>query len=300
MESPPLFDLKTYLQAKQEQVNDELVRSLPPAESSRIADAMRYSVLAGGKRLRPVLCLAAAEAVGGRSEDVINTAVAIELIHTYSLIHDDLPAMDDDVLRRGKPTCHVAYDEATAILTGDALLTLAFQLLASPEDTADVPADKRLQVIHAVAAAAGHKGMIGGQMADIGSEGNRIALSRLEQLHMMKTGALINAAITTGAILGGATSEQIRHLHKYAQNIGLAFQIIDDILNVEGDPALLGKAVGTDEEKKKSTYPALLGLVESRKLAASRVKEALQALEYFDKKADPLRAIAKYVIDRKR
>jgi geranylgeranyl diphosphate synthase type II len=151
-----------------------------------------------------------------------------------------------------------------------------------------------------IAAAAGCEGMIGGQMADIGSEGNRIALSRLEQLHMMKTGALINAAITTGAILGGATSEQIRHLHKYAQNIGLAFQIIDDILNVEGDPALLGKAVGTDEEKKKSTYPALLGLVESRKLAASRVKEALQALEYFDKKADPLRAIAKYVIDRKR
>jgi geranylgeranyl diphosphate synthase, type II len=300
MESPPLFDLKTYLQSKQQQVNDELVQSLPPSESSRIADAMRYSVMAGGKRLRPVLCLAAAEAVGDRCEDALNTAVALELIHTYSLIHDDLPAMDDDVLRRGKPTCHVAFDEATAILTGDALLTLAFQLLASPEGMADVPADKRLHVINAVAAAAGHKGMIGGQMADIGSEGNRIALSRLEQLHMMKTGALINAAITTGAILGGATSEQIRHLHKYAQNIGLAFQIIDDILNVEGDPALLGKAVGTDEEKKKSTYPALLGLVESRKLAASRVKEALQALEYFDKKADPLRAIAKYVIDRKR
>jgi geranylgeranyl diphosphate synthase type II len=300
MESPPLFDLKNYLQSKQQQVNDKLSRSLPPTATSRIADAMRYSVMAGGKRLRPVLCLAAAEAVGGRSEDVINTAVAIELIHTYSLIHDDLPAMDDDVLRRGKPTCHVAYDEATAILTGDALLTLAFQLLASPEGAADVPADRRLQVIHVVAAAAGYEGMIGGQMADIGSEGNRIALSRLEQLHMMKTGALINAAITIGAILGGATLEQIRHLHKYAKNIGLAFQIIDDILNVEGDPALLGKAVGTDEEKKKSTYPALLGLVESRKLAANRVKDALQALEYFDKKADPLRAIAKYVIDRKR
>jgi len=300
MESPPLFDLKTYLQSKQQQVNDCLIRSLPPAASSRIADAMGYSVMAGGKRLRPVLCLAAAEAVGGRSEDAINTAVAIELIHTYSLIHDDLPAMDDDVLRRGKPTCHVAYDEATAILTGDALLTLAFQMLASQEGAADVPADRRLQVIYAVAAAAGYEGMIGGQMADIGSEGNRIDLSRLEHLHLMKTGALINAAITTGAILGGGTSEQIRHLHKYAQNIGLAFQIIDDILNVEGDPALLGKAVGTDEEKKKSTYPALLGLVESRKLATNRVKEALQALEYFDKKADPLRAVAKYVIDRKR
>jgi len=244
--------------------------------------------------------LAAAETVGGRSEDAINTAVAIELIHTYSLIHDDLPAMDDDVLRRGKPTCHVAYDEATAILTGDALLTLAFQLLASPQGTAGVPADRRLQVIHLIAVAAGYEGMIGGQMADIDSEGSRIDLSRLEQLHLMKTGALINAAITTGGILGGGTSEQNRHLHQYAQNIGLAFQIIDDILNVEGDPALLGKAVGTDQEKKKSTYPALLGLVESRKLAANRVKEALQALEYFDKKADPLRAIAKYVIDRKR
>ena len=300
MESPPLFDLKTYLQSKQEQVNDELVRSLPPASSGRIADAMRYSVMAGGKRLRPVLCLAAAEAVGGRSEDALIAAVALELIHTYSLIHDDLPAMDDDVLRRGKPTCHVAFDEATAILTGDALLTLAFQLLASPEGTAGVPADRRLQVIHAVAAAAGYEGMIGGQMADIDSEGNRIDLSRLEQLHLMKTGALIDAAITTGAILGGGTSEQIRHLHKYAQNIGLAFQIIDDILNVEGDPALLGKAVGTDQQKKKSTYPALLGLAESRKLAAERVKEALQALEYFDKKADPLRAVAQYVINRKR
>jgi len=300
MESPPLFDLKTYLQSKQQQVNDCLIRSLPPAASSRIADAMGYSVMAGGKRLRPVLCLAAAEAVGGRSEDAINTAVAIELIHTYSLIHDDLPAMDDDVLRRGKPTCHVAYDEATAILTGDALLTLAFQMLASQEGAADVPADRRLQVIYAVAAAAGYEGMIGGQMADIDSEGNRIDLSRLEQLHLMKTGALIDAAITTGAILGSGTSEQIRHLHKYAQNIGLAFQIIDDILNVEGDPALLGKAVGTDQERKKTTYPALLGLVESRKMAANRVKEALQALEYFDKKADPLRAVAQYVIDRKR
>jgi geranylgeranyl diphosphate synthase type II len=300
MASPPLFDLKTYLQLKRQQVNDRLVRSLPTAASSTIADAMVYSVMAGGKRLRPVLCLAAAETVGGRSEDAINTAVALELIHTYSLIHDDLPAMDDDVLRRGKPTCHVAYDEATAILTGDALLTLAFQMLASQEGAADVPADRRLQVIYAVAAAAGYEGMIGGQMADIGSEGNRIDLSRLEHLHLMKTGALINAAITTGAILGGGTSEQIRHLHKYAQNIGLAFQIIDDILNVEGDPALLGKAVGTDEEKKKATYPALLGLVESRKLATNRVKEALQALEYFDKKADPLRAVAKYVIDRKR
>jgi len=299
MESPPLFDLKTYLQSKQQQVNDWLVRLLPPAASSRIADAMGYSVMAGGKRLRPVLCLASAEAVDGRSEDALIAAVALELIHTYSLIHDDLPAMDDDALRRGKPTCHVAFDEATAILAGDALLTLAFQLLALQKGTAGVPADRQLQVIHVVAAAAGYEGMIGGQMADIASEGHRIALSKLEQLHLMKTGALINAAIKTGAILGGGTLEQIQHLDSYAQNLGLAFQITDDILNVEGDPALLGKAVGTDEQKKKSTYPALLGLEESRKLAANRVKEALQALEYFDKKADPLRAVAQYIIDRK-
>ncbi|MEN8779655.1 MAG: polyprenyl synthetase family protein [Desulfobacterales bacterium] len=300
MESPPLFDLKTYLQSKQQQVNDRLVRLLPPAASSRIADAMGYSVMAGGKRLRPVLCLASTEAVDGRSEDALIAAVALELIHTYSLIHDDLPAMDDDALRRGKPTCHVAFDEATAILAGDALLTLAFQLLASQKGTAGVPADRQLQVIHVVAAAAGYEGMIGGQMADIASQGHRIALSKLEQLHLMKTGALINAAIKTGAILGGGTLEQIQHLDSYAQNLGLAFQITDDILNVEGDPALLGKAVGTDEQKKKSTYPALLGLEESRKLAANRVKEALQSLEYFNKKADPLRAVAQYVINRKR
>ena len=275
MESPPLFDLKTYLQSKQEQVNDRLFRSLPPAASSRIADAMSYSVMAGGKRLRPVLCLAAAEAVGGRAEDAINTAVAIELIHTYSLIHDDLPAMDDDVLRRGKPTCHVAYDEATAILTGDALLTLAFQLLASPEGAADVPADRRLQVIHAVAAAAGYEGMIGGQMADIDSEGSRIDLSRLEQLHLMKTGALINAAVITGGILGGGTSEQIRHLHKYAQNIGLAFQIIDDILNIEGDPALLGKAVGTDRGKEKIDLPCPSRSCRIKKTGSQQSKRSL-------------------------
>ena len=300
MESPPLFDLKAYLQSKQQQVNDWLVRLLPPAASSRIADAMRYSVMAGGKRLRPVLCLAATEAVGGRTEDALNTAVALELIHTYSLIHDDLPAMDDDVLRRGKPTCHVAFDEATAILSGDALLTLAFQLLASPNGTTGVPADRLLQVIHAVAAAAGYEGMIGGQMADIAAEGNRIALSRLEQLHLMKTGALINAAITTGAILGGGTAEQIRHLEEYAQNIGLAFQVTDDILNVEGDPAIMGKAVGTEESRQKTTYPALLGLAESKEYSSQLVENALTALQSFDQKADPLRAIARYIHDRNR
>lgn len=296
------MDLKAYLEERRGLVNRTLEGIIPQGRGPafRVVEAMHYSLFAGGKRLRPILCLAGAEAVGGDTLETLPVACALEMIHTYSLIHDDLPAMDDDALRRGKPTCHVAFDEATAILTGDALLTLAFQLLASQEGTAGVPADRRLQVIHAVAAAAGYEGMIGGQMADIASEGNRIALSELEQLHLMKTGALINAAVITGAILGGGTSEQVRHLDRYAQNIGLAFQITDDILNVKGDPALLGKSVGTDKEKKKSTYPALLGLEKSRKLAAERIKEALQTLEYFDKKGDPLRAVAQYIIDRKR
>lgn len=296
------MNLASRIDACRERVDKALASWLQPqpGEPARLNEALRYSVLGGGKRVRPLLVYTTGNALGVAAEALDGPACAVELIHAYSLVHDDLPAMDDDVLRRGKPTCHVAFDEATAILSGDALLTLAFQLLASPNGTTGVPADRRLQVIHAVAAAAGYEGMIGGQMADIAAEGNRIALSKLEQLHLMKTGALINAAITTGAILGGGTAEQIRHLEEYAQNIGLAFQIIDDILNVEGDPALLGKAIGTDREKKKSTYPVLLGLVESRKLAADRVKEALQALEYFDKKADPLRAVAQYVINRKR
>ncbi|MFZ0134802.1 MAG: polyprenyl synthetase family protein [Desulfobacterales bacterium] len=302
MEPSPPFDLKAYLTPKQDQVNDLLSRLLPPVDGGRIAAAMRYCVMAGGKRLRPVLCLAAAEAVGGRSENALMTAAALEFIHTYSLVHDDLPAMDDDALRRGKPTCHTAFDDATAILAGDALLTLAFQLLAAPDDMAGVSADKRLQVIVVIAEAAGYAGMIGGQMADIAAEGgqNRICLPELEQLHLMKTGALIAAAIASGAILGGGTAAQIRQLHVYAQNIGLAFQITDDILNVEGSPALLGKAVGTDREKKKSTYPALLGLEKSKSLAAEKVTAALDTLKNFDKIADPLRAIARYVIERKR
>ncbi|MFZ0242031.1 MAG: polyprenyl synthetase family protein [Desulfobacterales bacterium] len=302
METSTLFDLQTYLNSKQRLVNDLLARLLPPADGGRIAAALRYCVMAGGKRLRPVLCLAASEAVGGRSEDALKTAAALEFIHTYSLVHDDLPAMDDDALRRGQPTCHTAFDEATAILAGDALLTLAFRLLAAPEDAAGVAADRRLQIIDVIADAAGYAGMIGGQMADITAEGGEhlIDLSELERVHLMKTGALIAAAVASGAIIGGGAMEQVRQLHRYAQHIGLAFQITDDILNVEGDPALLGKAVGTDREKKKSTYPALLGLEKSKTLAAEKVTAALETLKSFDKMADPLRAIAHYIITRNR
>jgi geranylgeranyl diphosphate synthase type II len=298
----PTIDLKIYLAERQAQVNDCLDRFLPPAKSSRVADAMRYSVMVGGKRVRPILCLAAAEAVGGFSDDVLTAACAIELIHTYSLIHDDLPAMDDDILRRGKPTCHVAFDEATAILAGDGLLTMAFELLASltgtrEEDAAD---DCRIKVIYNVAAAAGHNGMIQGQMMDMTHEGKPVSPAELERLHRLKTGSLIKAAVNTGAVLGHAPFAQIRQLDEYAENIGIAFQIADDILNVEGDPARLGKATGTDSDRKKSTYPALFGLAESKELARKKVAAALKALVIFDNKADPLRTIACYVIERQR
>jgi geranylgeranyl diphosphate synthase type II len=297
----PEFDLQAYLKLKRTAVNaflENLLRDVnaPP----RIVAAMHYSVTAGGKRLRPILCLAAADAVGGRSEDVLYAGCALELIHTYSLIHDDLPVMDDDDLRRGKPTCHVAFDEATALLAGDALLTLAFEVLSQERSRSRATDAERLRVIHMVSKAAGYGGMIGGQMLDIAAEGRSIALPELERMHRLKTGAMIETAVGVGAILGGGDSIQIQQLKRYAANIGLAFQIMDDILNVEGDPNLLGKAVGTDQDRHKSTYPSLLGLDDSKALAAEIVDNALMAIELFDTKADPLRILARYIIERRR
>ncbi|MCK5485176.1 MAG: polyprenyl synthetase family protein, partial [Desulfobacterales bacterium] len=240
---------------------------------------MTYSLMAGGKRIRPVLCVAAAEAAGGNPEDALPAACALEMVHTYSLIHDDLPAMDDDALRRGKPTCHMAFDEATAILTGDALLTLAFQTLASIELSNAEQAAKWLRVIRLISYAAGYCGMIQGQMLDITSEGRQLTLAELKSLHRLKTGALIEASISSGAVLGGLNSNKISMLESYAHNIGLAFQVTDDILNVEGDPEIMGKAVGTDKLRNKSTYPSLLGLKKSKDFAGKLVENALQALE---------------------
>ena len=295
------FDLQSYLSEKQKIINarlEEIIRSC--AGNGRVTDAMLYSVTAGGKRVRPVLCMAAAEAVDGWTEDVLTAACALELIHTYSLIHDDLPAMDDDDLRRGKPTCHTAFDEATALLAGDALLTLAFQVLSSAEPTDDGGLTaKWLRVIHIIAVAAGNCGMIGGQMRDIASEGVRISIHELEKMHHLKTGALIEASISTGAILGDGNATQLKHLEIYARNTGIAFQITDDNLNVEGDPAVLGKAVGTDEARAKTTYPSLLGLKKSKELARQKINNALQALDIFDNRANPLRAIARYIVERK-
>jgi geranylgeranyl diphosphate synthase type II len=262
---------------------------------SRLVAAMRYSLMAGGKRLRPNLCLAASGAVGGDPQRALPLAAAIEMIHTYSLIHDDLPAMDDDELRRGQKTCHVAFDEATAILAGDALLTLAFQVLASmPANRPDIG----LELIRVVASAAGPRGMVAGQMLDMQSEGRTLTVAEMQNLHALKTGAMIEAALVTGAIAGGGSRDQVEAVRAYGRAVGLAFQVVDDILNVEGDPAVMGKAAGTDRARRKNSYPALLGLEKSKEFAQNLVNSAVAALAGFGAEADALRAIARYVIER--
>ena len=297
-----MFDLKSYLADVRGRVDEMLQHYLGgPSPTTQISRAMAYSVMAGGKRLRPVLCVAAAETVGGNRETVLPLACALELIHTYSLIHDDLPAMDDDEKRRGKPTCHVQFDEATAILAGDALLTLAFDILATAGSQRSSDDQHRwLLVIAQMAAAAGFKGMIEGQMRDMAFEGTVISERELESLHRLKTGKMIEVSVGSGVLVSGASKRQRHALHTYAQQIGLAFQVADDILNVKGDPERLGKATGTDQIRGKNTYPSLLGLAGAEALAGQLVNNALKALDTFDNKADPLRAIARYVIERNR
>jgi len=295
-----IFDLNNYLKEKRAVINEKITFYIQKYTSSgRLSDAMRYAVMAGGKRLRPILCIAAGETVLGVSDDhLVAAGCAVEFIHTYSLIHDDLPAMDDDSLRRGNPTCHVAFDEATAILAGDALLTLAFEVLSvEMPRCADTVADC-LKIIGMISKAAGARGMVEGQMRDMSSEGRLLSLAALESLHGLKTGALITASDETGALLAGADERQQTHLKEYARLLGTAFQVTDDILNVEGDPVVMGKAVGTDAAKKKNTYPALMGLSASREKARHLIDDALRTLDIFDTKADPLRAIAAYVIER--
>lgn len=293
------FDLNSYLSSKRKQIN-KVLGSIFADDSSKIVKAMKYSLMAAGKRIRPVLCMAAAEAVGGQNKDVIRAACALEMIHTYSLIHDDLPAMDNDKLRRGIPTCHIAFDEATAILAGDALLTLSFEFLSSTGSSQGNRSLEWINVMHIIAKAAGYKGMIEGQMQDMAAEGNQLRLKELEKMHALKTGALIEASVTAGAILGKGSDVQIQNLKAYSINIGLAFQVTDDILNVEGDPNIMGKDAGSDQLRAKSTYPGILGLESSREFAKKLVKDALKALEIFDNKANPLRAIAHYIIERKK
>ena len=293
------YDLTAYLNDKKALINSELDNIFKNLSTSRlIVQAMKYSLMAGGKRIRPILCLAATEATGGKLESSLPAACALEMIHTYSLIHDDLPAMDNDELRRGKPTCHIAFNEATAILAGDALLTLAFQILSTPV-IEESQALVWLSVIHDISVAAGYKGMIDGQMKDIISEGTLLSLVDLENMHALKTGALIEASIRCGAVLGNGSQKQIKQLGIYANNLGIAFQVTDDILNVVGNPTVMGKAIGTDKNRKKNTYPLIIGLNESKKFATKIVNNALKAIEIFDNKADPLRAIASYILKRK-
>lgn len=292
------MNLHQYLKERSEQVDAALDRYLPPlaAVPQRLHEAIRYSVLAPGKRLRPILVLASAEAVGGKPETVMPTACALECIHVFSLIHDDLPCMDDDDYRRGRLTNHKVFGEAMAMLAGDALQALAFELIA--DNAAAVAPDRVVAVIKRIANAAGTWGMVGGQVVDIESEGKEISAETLEYIHAHKTGALLTASVLAGAILCGADSAQQQALERYGRSIGLAFQIADDILDIVGDQEKIGKPVGSDEGKDKATYPKLYGLEESRRRAHAEVASAVASLEGFGEAAEPLRAIARYIVER--
>jgi geranylgeranyl diphosphate synthase type II len=295
------MDLKTYLKEKRGIVDEALEAILPGPEgpAADIIRAMRYSLFAGGKRLRPILCMAGAEAVGGNEQDVLPVACALELIHTYSLIHDDLPVMDDDDMRRGKPTSHKVFGEAVALLAGDGLLTEAFRLMTQMNSKKGVEPALLLDVIGLIAHAAGYEGMVGGQVVDIQSEGKEIDPSVVNFIHAHKTGALIAASVSSGAILGGGDENQVKALSAYGQNIGLAFQISDDILDIEGDSEQLGKNVGSDAKLGKITYPLVLGLNRSKDVQKEMVEKAILCLKPFDHRADPLRHVAKYIVERK-
>jgi geranylgeranyl diphosphate synthase type II len=294
------WQLQGYLKERTQLIESALDRYLPGATTLPMVlhEAMRYSVFAGGKRIRPILMLAACEAVGGEIKNVLPAACAIEMIHSYSLIHDDLPAMDDDDLRRGNPTNHKVYGEATAILAGDGLLTEAFILLSNPAIRGTATAEQYCEVIHLLAKGAGSRGMVGGQVVDMEAEEKPVDLPTLEYIHTRKTGALILAAIEVGALLGGATTEQRRALCCFGEAAGLAFQVVDDILDIVADETQLGKDVGSDQQRGKATYPALLGLSGARERADDLYQRAIDSLEVFGETARPLREIADYIVNR--
>lgn len=296
------MDLKSYLKKMQQMVDESLEKYLPRRDElpGSIHEAMRYSIFAGGKRVRPVLMLAACEAVDGDISKALPAACAMEMIHTYSLIHDDLPAMDNDDFRRGKPTSHKVFGEAIAILAGDALLTEAFKLLSNPEFTRGLSPDVLLRVIHEIAVCAGSRGMIGGQVVDMESEGKKdIDFATVQYIHTHKTGALIKASLKCGALIGGADGSRLDAVTRYGEAVGLAFQIADDILDIEGTTEQIGKDAGSDQTRGKATYPAVIGLAESKQRASELVETAVEALAGFGEKADPLRAIATYIVKRK-
>jgi geranylgeranyl diphosphate synthase, type II len=297
------FRLEVYLKEKRESVNDTLFKVLSLYDTNReLISAMQYSLMANGKRLRPILCISAAECIKN-STNVLIPACAIEMIHTYSLIHDDLPAMDDDDLRRGNPTLHKKYSESTAILAGDALLTHAFYILSNPGVFEFKPLDNNIiiKLISIISESAGTNGMIEGQILDMQAENPLHGIEPLDYLlkmHGLKTGKMIKASVEMGAVAAGANSAQLNNLISYAENIGMAFQIIDDILDIEGDSATLGKPVGSDVNNKKLTFPDVLGIEESREYAENLISTAVKALDIFGEKALPLKKIANYIIKR--
>jgi len=288
---------QSYLEELRARVDAEIDRLMPPANEfpPSIHQAMRHSVFAGGKRLRPILCLEAGRLFGGNKSSLLRLGCAIEFIHTYSLIHDDLPALDNDDLRRGKPTCHVAFGEATAILAGDALLTLAFETLSVPQA---IDKARRLRVIQELAFAIGTNGMIGGQTVDLEASGGEADGPKLEYIHSKKTGALIRAAVRVGGIDAGASDADLERITVYGERVGLAFQIADDLLDVSGSAASLGKTPGKDGRQKKLTYPAVHGVEVSRRIAAQLVGEAQAALEIYGERAHRLNEIARYLVAR--
>jgi geranylgeranyl diphosphate synthase type II len=295
------MELKSYLTERGAEVDGALNRYLPPEDELPVSlhRAMRYSVFAGGKRVRPILMLAACDAVGGDCQGVMPAACAMEMIHTYSLIHDDLPAMDDDDFRRGRPTSHKVFGEAVAILAGDALLTEAFILLGREEGLPLLDASRRLAALSEIARCAGSRGMVGGQVVDMESEGRHdIDLATVQYIHTHKTGALIKASVRAGALLGGGNAEQVAALTRYGEAIGLAFQIADDILDIEGTTEELGKDAGSDQARGKATYPAVMGLADAKERALELMELAVAALEDFGDEAEPLRQLARYVVRR--
>ena len=295
-----VMDIKAYLQKKKVAVDKSLEKLVPPAKTypPAVHEAMRYSLFAGGKRVRPILAIASAEALGAPIAGLLPIAGSLELIHTYSLIHDDLPAMDDDDLRRGRPTCHKVYGEAIAILAGDGLLNMAFEVLSDPRRLKAVPAGRILAIIRELSTASGVFGMVGGQVVDIQSEGKEVDFPTLEYIHTHKTGALIRSSVRIGALYARAGKRQFTALSHYGEMVGLAFQIADDILDLTGTQEELGKDVGSDLKKDKKTFPSFYGLEESRRRAVEVADKAVASLQGFGRAADPLRELAKYIVER--
>eukprot|EP00210_Caulerpa_lentillifera_P007922 g7562.t1 len=293
------FNFKAYMASRATLVHQHMDSILPLEYPEDLTESMRYSLLSNGKKIRPALCLATCELCGGSIEQAMPTASACEMIHVMSLIHDDLPSMDNDDFRRGQPTTHVKFGEDIAVLTGDALLSFAFEHVA--RDSKDVSAERLLKVVGYLGKAVGARGLVGGQAADIKSEGKKVDKKTLEYIHLHKTAALLEAAVLSGATIAGANEDELNRLGKYARNIGLAFQVIDDILDITQTTEQLGKTAAKDLKANKTTYPKLLGLERSKEVAAELINDAINQLDCFDqKKAAPLIGLAKYIRDRKK